>query len=108
MQAESPCIIAASYDARQRGVKVGTPEHDARRLCPGIALVESRPEVYIRYHHILVEAVESCLPISEVWSIDEVWCELPPSWRLPDIARDVARRIKRAIAERAGPLLTCS
>lgn len=106
--AESTCVIAATYDARARGVKVGTSVAEARKLCPEIALIESRPEVYIHYHEKLLEAVETCLPVTEVWSIDEVWCELPPRWRRRDKALATARDIKRAIAQLAGTMLTCS
>lgn len=105
---EHTSCIAASYDAKRAGVKVGTSVADARRLCPGIALVESRPERYLHYHQKLLEAVETCLPVAEVWSIDEVWCRLPPGLQSPAAALEVARKIKRAIATMAGECLTCS
>lgn len=105
---ERTSCIAASYDAKRAGIKVGTPVVDARRLCPGIAIVESRPEIYLRYHQKLLEAVNTCLPVTEVWSIDEVWCALPPGMQERDAALDVARRIKHAIARIAGEHLTCS
>lgn len=105
---ETTSCIAASYDAKRVGIKVGTPVTEARRLCPGIAIVESRPEVYLRHHQNLLTAVETCLPVTEVWSIDEVWCRLPPGMRSPDAARAVAQKIKRAITRLAGEYLTCS
>jgi DNA polymerase-4 len=37
--AESPCCIAASYEAKAFGVKTGTRISEARILCPGIAIV---------------------------------------------------------------------
>src|SRR5665647_1483776 len=57
--AETTCCIAASYEAKAFGVKTGTKVSDARKLCPGIMLVEARPALYVEYHHRLVEAVES-------------------------------------------------
>ena len=42
------CCIAASYEAKQHGVKTGTLIHEARKLCPGIELVNARPAVYVR------------------------------------------------------------
>ncbi len=50
VMAESSCCIAASYEAKAFGVKTGTRISDARILCPGIAIVESKPSEYIRYH----------------------------------------------------------
>ena len=108
LMAETTSIIASSYDARRHGIKVGTPVAEARRLCPGIAIVESRPATYIHYHKKLIEAVETCLPVTEVWSIDEVWCELPPNWRNRDTAVATAQKIKGAILRLAGDCLTCS
>ncbi|MBL9204362.1 MAG: hypothetical protein JNN01_04710 [Opitutaceae bacterium] len=105
---EATSCIASSYDARRRGVKVGTPVHEARLLCPGIVILESRPEVYIRYHEKLIEAVSTCIPVSEVLSIDELWCELPPSWRDREKAVAVVKAIKLAITRLAGTCLTCS
>ncbi|TSJ76721.1 DNA polymerase [Rariglobus hedericola] len=105
---ESTCVIASSYDARARGIKVGTPVSEARQLCPGIVIIESRPEVYIRYHQKLITAVETCLPITEVWSIDEVWCTLPPDWQNRTDALATSRKIKTAIRLIAGECLTCS
>ena len=49
---------------------------DAKRMCPGIELVEARHELYVDYHHRIVEAVESCLPVTAVLSIDEMACRL--------------------------------
>lgn len=108
VMAESTCVIACSYDAKARGIKVGTPVSEARRLCPGIVIVESRPEVYIRYHQKLLEAVGTCLATFESWSIDEVWCTLPPDWQNRRDALAVARKIKTAIRRIAGEFLTCS
>lgn len=108
LMSEHTSCIAASYDAKRAGVKVGTPVAEARRLCPGIAIVESRPEIYLRHHQNLLAAVETCLPVTEVWSIDEVWCRLPVGIQTPDTAVVLAQKIKRAIATIAGECLTCS
>src|SRR5437868_11444945 len=72
MLADTTCCIAASYEAKAYGVRTGTIVADAKRLCPGIILVEGRHELYTEYHHRIVEAVESCLPVTAVCSIDEM------------------------------------
>ena len=66
VMAESSCCIAASYEAKAFGVKTGTRISDARVMCPGIAIVESKPPEYIRYHHRIIEAVEDCIHIEAV------------------------------------------
>ena len=106
--AETTCCIAASYAARHRGVKVGTGIAEARTLCPEIELIESHPDLYIRYHRRLLNAIESCLHITEVKSIDEVECDLTARFAPRDRAVAVARRIKEQVARRVGPCLTSS
>ena len=68
MMADTTCCIAASYEAKAHGVKTGTIVGDAKRICPGLVLVEARHELYVDYHHRIVEAVESCLPVTAVLS----------------------------------------
>lgn len=107
VMAETTCCIAASYPAKRYGVKTGTRVAEARRLCPGLVLVEARHEVYIAYHHRLRAAVESCIPVEEAASIDELSCTLTGSWCAPERARNVAARVKAAVRE-VGAALSCS
>src|ERR1700746_1386837 len=76
MMADTTCCIAASYEAKAFGVRTGTIVADAKRMCPDIVLVEARHEIYVEYHHRIVEAVETCLPVTAVMSIDEMVCRL--------------------------------
>ena len=64
MMADTTCCIAASYEAKAHGVKTGTIVADAKRMCPNIILVEARHEIYVDYHHRVIEAVETCVPVS--------------------------------------------
>lgn len=102
------CCIAASYEAKQMGVKTGTGVRDARKLCPGIKIIEARPELYVRYHHQIVEAVESCLHVDHVMSIDEMACRLMGTERAPENAIALGHKIKRTIKAQVGDYLRCS
>ncbi len=108
MMADTTVCIAASYEAKAFGVKTGTVVADAKRLCPGIELVEARHEIYVDYHHRVVEAVESCLPVSSVMSIDEMACRLLGRERPLRAALDLGLRVKATIRERVGPMLRSS
>lgn len=108
VETDSTCIIAASYDAKQRGVKVGTGVPQARRLCPGIALVKARPQLYVRVHHRLLESVDQCAEVERVYSIDEWSFRLRGDDRQPERAQRLAERIKRRILDDFGPWMTCS
>jgi len=107
MLSDSTCCIAASYEAKAFGIKTGTMVGDAIKMCPGIVFVEVRHREYIEYHHKIIEAVESCLPVSSVMSIDEMACRLTGSDRQVPKAMELARQVKRAILK-VGSQLTCS
>jgi DNA polymerase-4 len=108
MMADTTCCIAASYEAKAHGVKTGTIVGDAKRMCPGLVLVEARHELYVDYHRRIVEAVESCLPVTAVLSIDEMACQLMGRERPLLAAMELGRRVKARILERVGPMMRSS
>jgi len=108
MMADTTCCIAASYEAKAFGVKTGTIVADAKRMCPGLVLVEARHEIYVDYHHRIVEAVESCLPVTAVMSIDEMACRLMGRERPLLAALELGRKVKARILERVGPMMRSS
>src|ERR1700760_565045 len=106
--ADTTFCIAASYEAKRYGVRTGTQVGEAKRLCPGILLVEARHEIYVDYHHRIVEAVESCLPVTAVMSIDEMACRLMGRERPLLAALELGRKVKARIQENVGPFLRSS
>lgn len=97
VMAETTCCIAASYEAKAFGIKTGTGVRDARKLCKDIIFVEARPPLYIKYHHKLIEIVESCTHVENVLSIDEMVCKLTGSQQVKENALKLAAKIKREI-----------
>jgi DNA polymerase IV len=108
VETDSTCVIAASYDAKRLGVKVGTLVREARQLCPGISLVKARPQIYVQVHHRILQSVDQCALVDRVYSIDEWTIQLRGETRQPDKAQKLARDIKRRLLEDFGPWLTCS
>jgi DNA polymerase-4 len=106
--ADTTVCIAASYEAKAFGVKTGTQVGEAKRMCPGIALVEARHELYVEYHNKIVEAVERVVPVTSVMSIDEMACRLIGREQPLLAALDLARRIKEEIRNTVGSTLRCS
>jgi DNA polymerase-4 len=105
---DTSCCIAASYEAKAYGVTTGTLVREAKALCPEIQLVESRPAVYVRYHHRIVEAVDSCIPVEAILSIDEMICRLSGSQEILENGLLLAQKIKKTIVERVGVCLRSS
>jgi DNA polymerase-4 len=94
---EHTCCIAASYEAKTYGVKTGTGVAEARSLCPHIVLVEARPKLYVDYHHRIVAAVNGCIPVTNVMSVDEMACRLMGRERALPNATQLVFDMKQAL-----------
>ncbi len=108
MMTDSTCCIAVSYEAKGFGVNTGTNIGEAKKMCPGLIVVEGRPEAYIRLHHQIVQAVESCLHVDAIHSIDEMSCRLLGTEKQLENAVKLAQRVKDAVYRQVGKHLRCS
>lgn len=108
MLVDTTSVLAASYPAKKYGIKTGTKVFEAKKMCPGILFTLTRHKIYTQYHYRIIEAVEKCVPISSVQSIDEICVELTGSQKNIDIAVQLAHRIKMQIKQDVGECLTCS
>ena len=99
-------LIALCYEAKRRGVKPGMRKREARAVCPDIAIVTARPDVYVSAHHAICRVIERHVPLRGVRSIDEATADLLPSEG--ERAEALAQAIKRDLARTIGPLVTCS
>ena len=106
--AETTGCIAVSYEARPYHIRNGTPMGDVRRLCPHAAVVEARPRFYRSMHARVVQAIETCAPVHEVLSIDEM--TIAP-WKNEATLGDALRlgqAVQDAIRRDAGDWMSCS
>ncbi|MEM8617967.1 MAG: type VI secretion protein ImpB, partial [Pseudomonadota bacterium] len=99
-------LIARCYLAKRYGIKRGTSVQEAQRLCPQIALPIARHDEYVRLHQKILALINRHVPVRKVWSIDEMECCLKANERAQAI--QIAKAIKRDLAEAFGPDLTCS
>lgn len=65
------CIIAASYEAKDRGVKVGMGLIQAREIIPELVILETDPPKYLYVHQKLARIMKSYSPDVKMRSIDE-------------------------------------
>lgn len=105
--ADTTCCIAASIEAKKYGIKTGTIVSEAKQRCPELVVALAHPALYVHYHHRLLKAIENCIPIHKVGSIDEAECLLMGREREPERATEIARQIKQSIRE-TGDWLQCS
>lgn len=99
VQSMTTCCIAASIEAKEHGIRTGTLVSEAIEKFPGTQFIEARPARYVEVHHQLMEAIQDCIPHGKAASIDEVPCWLIGRERQRDNAVEIARRIKRRIAD---------
>lgn len=65
------CVVAASYEAKAQGVKVGMGYTEAKAYAPDLILVETDPPKYHHVYQILVDIMRSYSPNVSMKSIDE-------------------------------------
>ncbi|HTQ08837.1 MAG TPA: hypothetical protein VMI31_02080 [Fimbriimonadaceae bacterium] len=108
VEADTSFVIAASYEAKRWGVRTLTQIGEAKRLCPELICVLGHHSMYSVYHKRVVEVAETVLPIDAVCSIDEMRFKLLKTESAPEVAREIAVKMKKAIREHVGECLTCS
>ena len=108
MLADTTCCIAASYEAKAFGVKTGTNVAEAKRLCPNLRLVEAKHGPYRDYQVKIVRVVRDFLPVTEIWSVDELVCKLWANERHLSDAILLGERIKTRIKAEVGECMHCS
>jgi DNA polymerase-4 len=92
-------VAAASYEAREFGVRSAMPMSRAVRLCPQLVIV--RPD-FARYRQAseqVMAILHSATPLVEPLSLDEAYLDVTENnWNEP-LATNVAKRIKGEIFE---------
>jgi len=99
-------LIARCYEAKKLGIGRGTGVEEARALCPEIALPLARHDEYVKLHHRILEVMNRHVPVTKVWSVDEMECTLIGSERRR--GPEIAAAIKQDLRETIGPWVTAS
>ena len=99
-------VAAASYEARQYGVRSAIPMARAVRLCPNLTIVHPDFAKYRAVSQQVFALFREVTPLVEPLSLDEAYLDVTENaWNEP-LAMNVARRLKEAI--RATTNLTAS
>lgn len=107
VMAETTGCVAVSIEAKALGLKRNVRVAEARLQCPGVVIVEARPEVYINYHRRLAAVIAPHVAENKMQSIDEVTARLHGFLNRGQ-AEDLAKQIKADIARQVGPFLRSS
>jgi DNA polymerase-4 len=100
-------VAAASYPAREYGIRSGMSTVEAFRLCPHAVPVEGNPGQYIYVSLEMLRIYKEFSTIVEPYSIDEAFIEMTGTEWTWDNCEEAAQKIKERMRERF-PDLTAS
>ncbi|MEV1158417.1 DNA polymerase IV [Micromonospora chokoriensis] len=93
-------VLAASYEAKARGVRSAMGGQQARRLCPDAIVVPPRMSAYTAASRAVFEVFRQTTPLVEGISIDEAFLDVGGLRRLVGPPADIAARLRREVRER--------
>jgi DNA polymerase-4 len=107
---KNACVVAASYEAKARGVTVGMTFSQARLLCPDLLMVETDPPKYHYVYTELVGIMKSYSPNVGMKSIDEGVIDFHGTRE--NINRRplavIGQEIKQRLRDEVGPWMKCN
>jgi DNA polymerase-4 len=99
-------VLAASYEAKARGIRTAMGGHVARRLCPDAAVVSPRFSAYVEASKAVFEIFDDTTPLVEGLSIDEAFLDVRGLRRIAGTPREIAGRLKRRVLDEVGLPIT--
>jgi DNA polymerase-4 len=99
-------VSAASYEAREFGVRSAMPLVRAGRLCPDGVYLRVRMERYVEISERIFSVFREYTPLVQGLSLDEAFLDVRGSTRLFGSGPEIGRKIQRRIADEIG--LPCS
>lgn len=102
VEAESGCVVAASYEAKAFGVKTGMRVFEARKVCPNIIFRPSRHRLYVRYNQRIAEVLDRHAELERIRSVDEFQIALGGSTSRLEGAIALTKKLKAAVYSEVG------
>ena len=104
------CIIAASYEAKALGIKVGMRSNEASAICPELIYAETEPDKFIFVHEKLKKIMRDYSPSVVMKSIDEGVIDLTESPKhIYERSRfELGYEIKQRLKDEVGCYMRCN
>jgi DNA polymerase IV len=99
-------VVAASYEAKARGVRTPVGIRHARRLCPDAVVVRPRMSAYLEASRAVYRLFDDATPLVEGLSIDEAFLDVRGLERLAGSPSRIAARLRADVRERVGLPIT--
>ena len=95
-------VLAASYEAKNFGVRSGMPGRRARELCPQLTFVSGHFKEYQRLGDAAIAVLDDFTPLVERISIDEAFADVAGCTHLFGSPADIAGAIRRRVRGELG------
>jgi DNA polymerase IV len=99
-------VLAASYEAKARGVRTAMGVARALRLCPKAVVVEPRMSAYSEASKDVYRVFDDTAPMVEGLSIDEAFLDVRGVRRLSGTPTEIAGKLRGEVRERVGLPIT--
>lgn len=96
------CVIAASYEAKALGIRVGTRMSEAVALCPEFIMLETDPTKYTHMYKGLINIMKDYSPNIKMKSIDEGlidFHDVGVNRSLEDIGYEIKQRVYKDLGK---------
>lgn len=97
-------VLAASIEAKARGVKTGMTVWEAAGLCPEGIFIKPRHSYYVNFSAWIVRIMKDFSPLVEPFSIDEAFIDVSGCEQLFGSSLEIARKLKSRIKKETGVL----
>ena len=95
-------VLAASYEAKARGVRTAMGGRQARELCPDAVVVPPRMEAYTAASRDVFAIFRDTTPLVEGLSIDEAFLEVGGLRRIAGTPEQIAVRLRERVKTEVG------
>jgi DNA polymerase IV len=99
-------VLAASYEAKARGVRTAMGGRRARQLCPDAIVVSPRFPAYVEASKAVFEIFDDTTPLVEGLSIDEAFLDVRGLRRISGTPREIALKLKARVLVEVGLPIT--
>jgi DNA polymerase-4 len=99
-------VLAASYEARGRGVRTAMGGRQALALCPEAVVVPPRMSAYVEASRAVFDVFTETAPVVEALSIDEAFLEVSGLERISGTPVEIARRLRAEVRDIVGLPIT--
>jgi DNA polymerase-4 len=95
-------VLAASYEAKARGVRTAMGGRRALRLCPDAVVVPPRMSAYSEASKAMFRVFDDATPLVEGLSIDEAFLDVRGLERISGTPAEIAVRLRRDVRKHVG------